>query len=129
MGNMDYFGRMARDYDRLQRKYGGYGSGEITPADKLGMGLEISGAVLSDLSAEKERERELAREKEQEQLNLILGGRRDRTAAEQFERGAQQTDRSQNLTAVGMLADQRSRAMENSRQHSFRRSFLRTMGG
>ena len=128
MGTDNYFGRMGRDFDRLQRSTGGYGQGTATgsmkPADYAGIGLQIGGAMLQDKAAEEE----LAREDELRRIQMMLDARNTRTAAEQFERGAQQTDRSQNQAGFQMLANQRGNAMENARRYSFRNSFAKAIG-
>lgn len=127
---MDFFGRMGRDYDRIQRDYGGYGQGtssaggKMQPADWAGVGLQVGGAMLQDKAAEEE----LAREDELRRIQMMLDARNRRTDAQQFERTAQQTDRSQNQTGFSMLADQRTNAMENSRRYSFKKSLLSAMG-
>lgn len=130
---MDFYGRMGRDFDRVQRDYGGYGQGAgrvassgggMQPADWAGAGLQVGGALLQDKAAAEEQ----AREDEMLRVQMMLDARNSRTSAQQFERSAQQTDRSQNQTGFGMLADQRGRAMDNSRKYSFKKSLLSVMG-
>lgn len=130
-GCMNFFDRSLGEYEGLQKRYNpSYESvvpqkkASLTPADWAGIGLQLYGATLQDKAAEEDKRERL----EDKRFGRMIAGRQDREAAEQFERTAMQTDRSQNISGFDRLADMRERAMKNAPMFSFRKSFLKAMG-
>lgn len=122
-----YFDQSADEFENIQSKYNPEvpqsGPG-LTASDWAGMGMQLYGGVMQDKAAEAER---IRAERERDEMKA-LGLRQDRQSAQENERAAMQTDRSQNLSAASMLQQQRDNARGRSPEYSFRRSALRAIG-
>jgi len=119
---MDYFGRSARQFENMQRRYG------TMPPEAEGL-TQLGGAILSDIQESKAMDAAEAEAKRQERNSMILGGREMRRSARGDVMDEMATQRTGNLAGFDRLTDMRKRAMDNSLKYSTRRSFLSAMGG
>jgi len=128
---MDYFGRSARQFENMQRRYGTMPpeAEGLTPYDKAGLGLQLGGAILSDIQESKAMDAAEAEAKRQERNRMILGGREMRRTARGDVMDDMSTQRTGNIAGFDRLTDMRTRAMDNSLKYSTRRSFLSALGG
>jgi hypothetical protein len=125
--------------ERAQREYGiespmtsqspqnapkSSGSG-LGTEDWVGMGLQAYGAMRADKEDEAERKRQEAKDEQA----MMRQGIADREAAQMAERQMQQQDRSQDMTGLNYLAQQRANAMQNRTAYSFRNNFAKALRG
>ncbi len=127
---MNYFGRSERQFEDMQRNYGMMPQEQrLTPYDKAGLGLQLGGAILSDIQESNAEDRALEEAKRRERNQMILGGRNYRQNAQQMVIQQQEAQRQGNISGFDRLTDMRTRAMDNALKYSTRKSFLRALGG
>lgn len=126
----DYFGRSARQFENMSRRYGmmPQEKSNLTPSDKAGIGLQVGGAVISDMEEQKAREEAERIRKEDNNRALMLGARDTRTSAADTVAQQQTAQRGQNVNAFDRMMQMRENAMQNASKYSFRRGMLKAMG-
>lgn len=106
----------------FQNRSNGFNLAPVIAAAAIAGGSSILGGIMSGIGggqvAEKDRADKMSMFNTQLEENRI-----DRQI------NKQQTDRAQNMSGIGMLADMRSSASQRTRHQAFKDALYRTVGG